>query len=127
MMPVALHGILYTTGAQIVPYFTRDGSEIRELMHPEVHGCNNQSLAEARLCPGGVTRLHKHLRSEEFYHVVSGAGRMTLGERVFPVAAGSTICIEPGVAHKIENTQDQDLVFFCCCAPPYFHADTLFL
>ena len=127
MMPDIPHGILYTTGEQIVPYRTRDGSEIRELMHPESHGCTNQSLAEARLRPGGITLLHKHLRSEEFYYVVSGAGRMTLGDRVFPVAAGSTICIKPGVAHHIENTQDQELVFLCCCAPPYSHADTIML
>ena len=127
MMPAPLHGILYTTREQIVPYITRDGSEIRELMHPEVHGCHNQSLAEATVRPGGTTRLHKHLRSEEFYHVLSGAGRMTLGKRVFPVAAGSTICIAPGVEHKIENTQDQDLILLCCSAPPYSHADTILL
>ena len=31
---------------------TLDGSEIRELMHPAVHGNVNQSLAEARVSPG---------------------------------------------------------------------------
>jgi mannose-6-phosphate isomerase-like protein (cupin superfamily) len=127
MIPPALDGILYTVSEQIVPFTTLDGSEIRELMHPGTHGCQNQSLAEARVPPRGTTRLHKHLRSEEFYHVLSGIGRMTLGERVFAVAAGSTICIKPGVEHKIENTQDQDLILLCCCAPPYSHADTIVL
>ena len=32
---------------KVKPYITRDGSEIRELMHSAVHGNNAQSLAEA--------------------------------------------------------------------------------
>ncbi len=31
----------------IKPYITKDGSSIRELMHPEKHGNVKQSLAEA--------------------------------------------------------------------------------
>jgi mannose-6-phosphate isomerase-like protein (cupin superfamily) len=91
---------MQTTREQITPYITRDGS---------------------------VTRLHKHLCSEELYHVLSGSGRMTLGERIFAVKTGDTICIAPGVAHQLENTKDQDLVILCCCAPPYSHADTKLL
>lgn len=108
----------------VSPYVTRDGSEVRELMHPAVHGNRNQSLAEATIRPGGVTRLHKHRHSEELYHIVSGAGRMTLADKVFSVSAGDTICIAPGVAHMVKNTENQDLVILCCCAPPYDHADT---
>ena len=118
---------MQTTRDQIPSYITRDGSEIRELMHPEVHGNRNQSLAEATIRPGCVTMLHKHLQSEELYHVVSGFGRMTLGKLTFPVMTGDTICIAPGVAHQLENTKDQDLVILCCCAPPYSHADTKLL
>ncbi len=106
------------------PSITMDGSEIRELMHPELHGNHNQSLAEAIIHPGFETRLHKHHSSEELYHVLSGSGRMTLGDRMFSVAAGDTICIEPGVEHKIKNTEHQDLVILCCCSPPYSHGDT---
>ena len=116
-----------TSREKIYPYITRDGSEIRELMHPELHGNRNQSLAEATIRPGCVTRLHKHPCSEELYHVVSGSGRMTLGERVFPVVAGDTVCINPGVQHRIENTENQNLVILCCCSPPYSHADTKLL
>ncbi len=41
-----------TRHAQLTPYITRDGTEIREMMHPAVHGelgARHQSLAEARL------------------------------------------------------------------------------
>ena len=109
------------------PYITRDGSEIRELMHPQVHGNRNQSLAEATIHPKSMTKMHKHLLSEEIYYVVSGAGQMTLGERTFPVSTGDTICIVPGTAHRIKNTENQKLVILCCCSPPYAHNDTILL
>ncbi len=111
----------------ISPYITRDGSEIRELIHPQVHGNQNQSLAEATIYPESMTRIHTHLLSEEIYHVVSGSGQMTLGERVFTVSTGDTICILPGTAHKIKNTENQKLVILCCCSPPYSHNDTILL
>jgi mannose-6-phosphate isomerase-like protein (cupin superfamily) len=105
-------------------YVTKDGSVIRELMHPAVHGNANQSLAEATVAPGQRTALHRHGRTEELYHVAAGRGRMTLGEERFQVAAGDTICIAPGTAHCIENTGEGDLVILCCCAPAYAHDDT---
>ena len=43
----------------IEPYVTKDGSEIRELMHPTVHGNRQQSLAEATVAPGAQTALHQ--------------------------------------------------------------------
>lgn len=109
---------------EIEPYLTKDGSEIRELMHPSIHGNRNQSLAEARINPGHKTLLHRHLRSEELYHITAGEGMMTLGGEVFPVAVGDTVCIPPGTPHSIENTGGQDLVMLCCSAPPYSHEDT---
>ncbi len=108
----------------VAPYVTRDGSEIRELMHPQVHGNCRQSLAEATVSPGCSTRMHKHHASEELYHVLSGSGRMTLGDQIFSVTSGDTLCIAPGTAHRVENTENQDLVILCCCTPPYSHADT---
>lgn len=109
---------------EITPYRTKDGSLIRELMHPAVQGNANQSLAEAEVAPGGRTQLHRHLRSEELYHITAGSGRMTLGAEVFEVGVGDTLCISPGIPHRIENTGDGPLRILCCCAPPYAHEDT---
>ena len=106
------------------PYVTKDGSVIRELMHPLYHGCRNQSLAEATVATGQKTQLHKHHTSEELYFITSGQGRMTLGNKQFDVRVGDTICIAPGTPHCIENTGSQDLVILCSCAPAYHHDDT---
>ena len=65
-----------TRYADIPAYVTKDGSEIRELIHPDHHGARNQSLAEAIIPAGTRTLLHRHHRTEEIYHVTAGQGRM---------------------------------------------------
>jgi mannose-6-phosphate isomerase-like protein (cupin superfamily) len=115
---------MHSRYADARPYVTKDGSEIRELMHPELHGSAHQSLAEARVPPGEVTALHRHRRSEELYHVSAGEGELTLGARTLRVQAGDTVCIAPGTPHRIRNTGGETLVILCACAPAYAHEDT---
>jgi mannose-6-phosphate isomerase-like protein (cupin superfamily) len=105
-------------------YITRDGSSIRELMHPSVHGNNKQSLAEASVPPGGSTLLHRHRESEELYHIIAGSGRMTLGDEEFAIVPGDTLLIPPGTAHCLHNTGSEPLRLLCCCSPAYRHEDT---
>ena len=113
-----------TAYANATPYVTRDGSEIRELMHPGSHGNVHQSLAEAVIKPGAVTLLHRHRLSEEIYHITAGTGHMTLGPEQFAVTAGDSVCIPPGTPHCLRNTGSEPLRVLCCCAPPYSHDDT---
>jgi mannose-6-phosphate isomerase-like protein (cupin superfamily) len=108
----------------VAPYMTKDGSEIRELMHPAVHGNRAQSLAEATVAPGAATTLHRHGATEEIYHFTAGEGLMTLGGDRFPVRAGDTVCIPPGTPHRVENTGNAPLKILCACAPAYEHGDT---
>lgn len=105
-------------------YRTKDGSEIRELMHPIQHGSRRQSLAEATVPVGGATLLHRHHQSEELYHVTAGQARMTLGDAEFPLAPGDTVCIPPDTPHRLVNTGTIPLRVLCCCSPAYAHEDT---
>lgn len=109
---------------EVSPYITRDGSEIRELLHPSQHAVRNQSLAEAVIPPGTATLLHRHKTSEEIYHVTQGNGLMTLGGETFAIAAGDSVAIAPGTSHRVENTGTGALHILCCCAPAYAHDDT---
>jgi len=116
---------MHLTSRERVPSFTtKDGSTIRELMHPRAHDARHQSLAEATVPPGVATVLHRHARSEEIYHILAGSGEMTLGERAFGVRAGDTVCIPPGTAHRIRNAGAAPLVLLCACAPAYSDEDT---
>ena len=49
---------------------------------------------------------------------------MTLGNALFDLAVGDTICIAPGTPHCIACTSDIPLKILCACAPPYAHDDT---
>lgn len=109
---------------EVTPYRTKDQSEIRELMHPAVHGNKHQSLAHASVTPGETTLLHKHFETEEIYFFLQGEGVMFLGEQRFAVAEGDTVCIPPGTPHSVENTGSVTLNILCSCYPPYRHEDT---
>lgn len=109
---------------QITPFTTKDGSIIRELMHPATHGSRAQSLAEAIVPPGSHTLPHRHHHSEEIYHITAGAGRMRLGETEFDISPGDTICIPPGVIHCLINPGPAPLRLLCCSSPPYADGDT---
>jgi mannose-6-phosphate isomerase-like protein (cupin superfamily) len=113
-----------TTYNEIQPYTTKDGSIIRELMHPAIHGNHNQSLAEAIVPVGSTTLLHRHLQTEEIYHVIDGSGVMTLGDEHVDVTVGDTVCIMPNTPHQIANTGASPLRLMCCCSPAYAHGDT---
>jgi mannose-6-phosphate isomerase-like protein (cupin superfamily) len=119
--------VIKTTSGAIKAYTTKDGSMIKELMHPAVHGNRRLSLAEATVPIGSTTLLHRHATSEELYHIIAGKGRMRLAGDTFEVAEGDTICIPPGQPHQIENTGDAALTILCCCSPPYSHSDTTIL
>lgn len=108
----------------IPAYITKDGSEIRELLHPDHHGVRNQSLAEAWVPVGTRTLLHRHHCAEEIYHVTAGTGWMTLGSETFEVGPQDTILIPPGTPHCIEARGTTPLRILCCCSPAYAHDDT---
>lgn len=110
--------------ADAEPFVTKDGSLVRELMHPGRHDSRAQSLAEAVVPVGAGTTLHRHRTSEEVYHITRGEGTMTLGAEAFRVGAGDSICIPPGTPHRICNTGDKPLTILCACAPAYSHEDT---
>ena len=109
---------------EIEPYTTKDGSIIRELMHPAIHGNHNQSLAEATVPVGSTTVPHRHRDSEELYHITAGSGSMVVGDEQFAVTVGDTICIMPNTPHQIANIGAIPLKIMCCCSPAYSHEDT---
>lgn len=111
-----------------VPAFTtKDGSEIRELLAHRNSSIAKQSLAEARLPPGGRTTPHYHPQTEEIYYILEGTARMTIGEETCEVEPGDAIAIPPGAVHTITNDGEVTLKFLCCCAPGYEHTDTVLL
>jgi mannose-6-phosphate isomerase-like protein (cupin superfamily) len=108
-----------------VPFTTKDGSEIRELLAHRNSGIRNQSLAEARVARGATTTPHYHPQTEEIYYILSGTAEMRIEDERREVGPGDAIAILPGKVHQITNTGKETLVLLCCCAPGYEHADTV--
>ena len=109
---------------QQAPFTTKDGSTIRSLLDGSNAPVVAQSLAEASLPAGCETDRHYHKRSEEFYYLLEGRGRMEIEGEEREVGPGDAILIPAGAWHRIRAIEP--LVFLCCCAPPYAHDDTYF-
>ena len=109
---------------EITPYITKDGSVIRELMHPHINPSLRQSVAEATVPTSGETLLHRHLKSDEIYHILEGDGRMSLVDEEFDVTDGDTIYIPSDTPHRIRNVGSIPLRIFCFSCPAYAHEDT---
>jgi mannose-6-phosphate isomerase-like protein (cupin superfamily) len=111
--------------AQIEPFTTLDGSQIREWAGPVSIPARNQSLAEATIPVGGATTAHYHRLTEELYLVTAGTGRLVIDGEERAVAAGDCALIAPGSTHKLFNTGGEPLRIVCACAPAYSDADTV--
>jgi len=110
--------------AEIEPFLTLDGSEIREWAGPMSAPARNQSLAEATIPVGGATTEHYHRTSEELYLVTAGEGRLVLDGEERMIAAGDCALIPPGARHKVHNVGAQPLRIVCACSPAYADEDT---
>jgi mannose-6-phosphate isomerase-like protein (cupin superfamily) len=108
-----------------VPFITKDGSQIRELLAYRNSVIRHQSLAEAVIEIGAATQEHYHPKSEEIYYILTGRGRMKIEGELREVGPLDAIAIPPGARHKIWNIGDVPLVLLCCCAPAYENEDTV--
>lgn len=78
------------------------------------------SIARARVRPGVTTAWHHLVDTDERYLVLSGHGRAEIGGRApAEVAAGDVVRIPAGVAQRIENIGETDLVFYAICSPRF--------
>ncbi|HEY0963275.1 MAG TPA: cupin domain-containing protein [Pseudomonadales bacterium] len=106
---------LFDAGAE---YYFEEGCYINELSNaaedPAV------SIAQARVKPGGVTRWHRLRETVERYVILSGTGRVEVGD--LPpreVGTGAVVVIPPLCRQRISNTGSEDLVFLAVCSPRF--------
>lgn len=61
-------------------------------------------VAELIIQPGTPVSAHQHANATEIVYVISGTGKMTLGDRTWEFTAGERIVIPPGISHALEAT-----------------------
>ena len=61
--------------------------------------------------PGKRLSYQKHAQRAEHWFVVEGTAKVTLDDKEITVRAGESIDIPIGVAHRVENPGEENLVF----------------
>jgi mannose-6-phosphate isomerase-like protein (cupin superfamily) len=78
------------------------------------------SIARARVEPGVTTRWHRLRGTAERYFIISGRGRVEVGNLpAADVTAGDVVLIPPKCRQRITNTGTEDLIFLAICTPRF--------
>lgn len=78
------------------------------------------SVARARVTPGTATRWHRLHGIVERYVILSGQGRVEVGDQPpTAVSHGDTVIIPALCPQRIANTGTEDLVFLAICSPRF--------
>jgi len=78
------------------------------------------SIAIARVEPGVTTAFHYLDGIDERYLMISGKGRMEIGDlRPRDIRSGDVVYIPAGSKQRITNRGSEDLLFYCICTPPF--------
>lgn len=81
---------------------------------------SDASIARVRVEPGITTRWHRLKGTTERYYVVSGNGRVEVGELApREVCAGDVVLIPPICRQRITNIGSNDLIFLAICTPRF--------
>jgi mannose-6-phosphate isomerase-like protein (cupin superfamily) len=81
------------------------------------------SIARARVPPNVTTEWHYLTDIEERYVIVSGRGRVEIGDLPpTTVGPGDVVRIPAATRQRIANDGDADLLFYCVCTPRFVPA-----
>lgn len=99
-------------------FFTAEGCFINELSNTDTDPA--VSIARVRVRPGVTTRWHCLAETAERYVILSGAGRVEVGNlSAQNVGPDDVVLIPAGCRQRITNRSDEDLVFLAICTPRF--------
>jgi mannose-6-phosphate isomerase-like protein (cupin superfamily) len=90
----------------------RDDETFRDtyfLIDPEDSPSRNLKMGHTIIYPTGKTTGHAHEDMEEVYYILSGKGKMVVGDDEFPVQVGDAFYVPFGEYHVTYNTGNQPL------------------
>lgn len=70
-----------------------------------------------RLPPRSANTLHKHIRSEEFYFVLEGIGRLRVGDQTLTVPRHGGVLVGPDRLRQVFNDTDAEVLWLIIGAP----------
>ena len=101
-----------------------DGCRLRELLHRDRDSVGEPySLAWATIDPGKNTLPHRLREQSELYWVVSGQGRIHVGEKTAEVNPGDAVLVPQNELQWIENAGTDPLCVVLIVSPPWMAED----
>lgn len=70
-----------------------------------------------RMPPRSANTLHRHIRSEEFYFVLEGTGRLRVGETTLTVPKHGGVWVRPEVLRQVFNDTDEEVLWLIVGGP----------
>lgn len=80
-------------------------------------GSENLGARLWRLPPKSANTLHKHIRSEEFYFVLEGTGRLRVGGETLTVPKYGGVWVGPTILRQVFNDTDADTLWLIIGGP----------
>ena len=90
-----------------------------------IHDQSTYKLKRIEVDPGGRLSYQFHYKRSEAWTIVEGIGTITLDGETKDSKAGQTILILKGVKHRIENKQQEKVVFIEVQTGTYFGEDDI--
>ena len=104
-------------------FMAGDGTQLRELLHPDKQAVElRYSLAHATLPPGETSAPHS-LTTSEVYYIIGGVGEMHIDDDTQLVQVGDAIYIPPNAKQFIYNCGTEPLIFICIVDPAWRKED----
>lgn len=94
---------------KILPEFFGGKKELKARMYMDELG---KILTAAVLSPGASIGEHTHTDSSEIIYIISGKGTALDDGTACEAEAGTVLYCPKGHSHGLENTGEEDLVFF---------------
>jgi mannose-6-phosphate isomerase-like protein (cupin superfamily) len=88
------------------------------LISPKLQGVKHVGLGMVVLPPESKSTPHPHTTEEETWYVVSGRGKITIGEETAAIEPDTVVVAPPGQTHSIENDGDEPLKMVWIFTPP---------
>lgn len=90
-----------------------------------LHDGEDCKLKRITVNSGGRLSLQYHFKRDEFWRVKEGVATVTINEEVYELQKNDYIQISRGTHHRVENKQNNPLVFIETQTGEYFGEDDI--
>lgn len=101
-----------------MPEIKLPGRTVRWLMNSDNSASKYAAACSVVYEPGKrAVPAHSHPNGEEVVYVVSGTGKVLIGDEIADIKPGSIFLFPQGVPHAMYNTGDEELKGICFYSP----------